>query len=131
FTFVLQPGAPSPPEPFRVFEGSRVVNSLGIDEVRFAIGECEPYLLAFAEAKLGDCLEIFAVYRHVGMEHGEIGTGHRPDAVLNACHPWHGAAIIEAKRELHAHVERAANALDNADHVGIESANRHEIDQSD
>ncbi len=69
-------------------------------------------VLAGRDGEVGDGGEPFAVERHVGGEEERVGPRHRPDAPGRAADPGHHRAVVHANHELHAHGDRAPDALD-------------------
>ena len=60
-----------------------------------------------------------------------IGAGGCDPRVVDAPHPGHDLAVVEADHELGAHRHRALDALDDADDVGRVAPRRHEVDHAD
>ena len=127
---VLEAAGPLQPEVLGVFEGAIVLDGMGIGFVGEAVGEREPDAVAGVDGEVGDSLEVFAVNLERGAEDGEVGTGNGTDAILCGRDPGHGTAEVEAQRQLHAHGDGAAHALDDADDVGVAAADGHEIDEA-
>ena len=58
-----------------------------------------------------------------------VGAGHGEQRVVEASHPGHYAAVVEADGELHAHRNAAAHPLHHAHHVRRNGARGHEVHQ--
>ena len=60
-----------------------------------------------------------------------VGAGDRDPRVVDAAHPRHDLAEVEADHELRAHRHDPLDALDDPDDVRGLAARRHEVDRAD
>jgi hypothetical protein len=132
---VLELRGPVAPEVFGIFEGALGAEGAGIGLVRLAPGEGEPCAIALVDGELGGGVEVFSVNGNGSVKDGDCGTGDGANSVFNCRDPGDGAAVVETQGDCHGEIHAAANALDDADDVGIASgvvlADGHEVDEAD
>ena len=63
----------------------------------------------------------------IGAEYDQVRTGDGAHAFGHVLDPRDGAAVIEAKRHVHAHAHAPMHASNNPNDVGVFSAGRHEV----
>ncbi len=64
------------------------------------------------------------------MQNSEIGSCDGAHSVANVGNPRDGAAEVETQRQAHAHVDFSAQAFDDADDIGVRSADGHEVNEA-
>ena len=128
---VLQSAAPAQPEGVGILERLPGIDGIGVGQIGGTVSEREPDTLTVAHREIGYGLQILAVDWNGGTQNRQIGAGDGAHAVIDARHPWDGAAVIEAQCQFHAQIQFASDAFDQTHDVGELFADRHEVDEPD
>src|SRR5881394_3492193 len=98
--------------------------------MRRRMAQHERRRLTLADGEVRDRRETLATHRYARLEDHHVGPGDRAEpAVVRACHPRHGDAVVEAERQLHAHRYPPMHPPDDAYDVRGDAAYRHELDR--
>ncbi len=83
--------------------------------------------LALGDGEVGDRPQVLPLRLDAVPQGDGVGPGREPGQPLVAGDPGHDLAVVEAHRQLHVHVDRAADALDGADQVGVVVPDGHAV----
>ena len=83
------------------------------------VSEHEGDLLALAQAELGHRAHVLAMELDRGPKREAVRAGDGDELAVDAAHPGDDRAVAEADLEVHAHVDRAAQALDEPDDARV------------
>ncbi len=122
---------PVAPELQGVLEGVEGVGPVRGLLVAAAPRQDEGDALALADDEVGHGAEVAALDRGGGPEPHRVRAGDGLQLITAAAHPRHDRAVVEAQGQLGGHADLALEALDDADHVGVVAARRHEVGDAD
>ena len=115
----------------RVLERLLGVDLVGQRLMRRVPREDERDAVAGRERELRDGRQVLAVQLDRRAEAERVGAGDRDPRVVDAAHPRHDLAVVEADHELRAHRHDPLDALDDPHDVRGLAARRHEVDRAD
>ncbi len=88
--------------------------------------------LSFTHGELRDVCVSLWLEVDLRPEHQSIGAAEREQRLrVEPPHPRHDRAVVEPDHELRAHGDRARQTFDDAHHVRLRLARRHEVDHAD
>ena len=88
--------------------------------------------LAFRDLELADSRQILSLQRHRCVKHHHVRPGNRSEgSVGQPADPGDGPSVVEPQHEFRVHLDAAAIASHQPDHVGVLASRRHEIDEGD
>ncbi len=128
-TRVGAPARPLLPEGDRVGERRLRVDPPRDGLVRGEPGEDEGNAVALGDGERGERTQVAALERDRCVQCHRVRACDGDECAVDAPDPRDDRAVVEAERELHAHLDATADSLDDADEIRFGLARRHEVDE--